>query len=98
MLFRQCVLPDIQLCQREREKQKKEEMKEGTQDYGFRNHRNCGLLYGYKVEIARSPWRSEEIKYRKCISMPGKQERSSSLFHSPYFPSTEILISLEIIE
>lgn len=98
VLFGQRVLPDTQLCQREREKQKKEEMEEGRQDYGFRNHRICGLLYGYKVEIAHSPLRSEEIKYRTCISMPGKEERRSSLFHSPYFPLTGILISLEIIE
>lgn len=98
MVFGQCVLPDTQLCQREREKQKKEEMEEGRQDYDSRNPRICGLLYGYKVEIAQSPLRSEKIKYRTCISMPEKEKERRSLFHSPYFPLTGILISLDIIE
>ena len=67
MLFRQCVLRGSQLCQREREKQKKEAMEEGRQDYNFRNHEICGFLYGYKVEIAHSPLRSEEIKYKHAF-------------------------------
>lgn len=78
MLFRQHVLPDTQLCQRDRETPKKPgEMEEGRQDYGFSNHKICGLLF------AHSPLRSEEIKYRVCILMQGRRWRDGDHYFIP---------------
>lgn len=64
-LSRQYVLPDTQLCQRDKRKKKIEEMEEGGQDYDFSNHRICGLLYG---SSRNCPFTTEEWR-RKIQSM-----------------------------